>query len=95
MRAVQQTQDLCRVTTSHHLTMIQPQIELDRIYNELIECGVPVPHKLSITDINDFIDIKLQHGRSTLKDKSCESDISQLSPPEAWYIYFCFYFFSS
>jgi len=73
------------VATSHHAIMTQPQQELSRIYSELRDiCGVPVPHKLSVTDIADFIDIKLQHGRSTLKDDSCSKDLSTLQPPESW-----------
>jgi len=82
---VEQSHDLCRVATSHHAIMTQPQQELSRIYSELRDiCGVPVPHKLSVTDIADFIDIKLQHGRSTLKDDSCSKDLSTLQPPESW-----------
>jgi hypothetical protein len=83
-RAIQQTHDLCRVTTSHRAVMQQPQVEFDRIYVELRQCGVPVPHKLAPTDISSFIDSSLQHGKSTLKDTSCAGDLSTLSPPEAW-----------
>ena len=35
-------------------------------------------------DTTSFIDSKLQHGKSTMKDKSCEKEISKLSPPESW-----------
>jgi hypothetical protein len=83
-RAVQQSNDLCRIVTSHRLVMQQPRIEFDRIYSELKSCGVEVPHQLTDEEIKDFIDIKLQHGQSTLKDKVCESDLSTLHPPESW-----------
>ena len=83
-RAIEQTHDLCRVTTSHRKVMSQAEIELERIYTELHQCGVAVPHMVEKSDINSFIDIKLQHGRSTLKDTSCGGDISTLTPPESW-----------
>ena len=41
-------QDLCRVTTSHSKMMASPQTELDRIYEELRACGVPVPNKAEV-----------------------------------------------
>lgn len=83
-RAVQQSEDLCRVVTSHHLVMVQPQVEFDRIYDELRYCGVDVPHKLTLSDVASFIDIKLQHGQSTLKDTVCEQDTSNINPPDSW-----------
>lgn len=83
-RAIQQSSDLCRVTASHKRVMTNARPELDRIYQQLRDCGVDVPHKVSDEDLNDFIDIKLQHGRSTLKDTSCDGDISTLIPPESW-----------
>ena len=85
-RAIQQTQDLCRVVTSHKKMMSQPSIELQRIYFELKEkCRVPVPHEVSQEDINDFIDVNLQHGRTSLLDTYCadpSTDFQSLSPPE-------------
>lgn len=83
-RAVQQSEDLCRVVTSHRLVMKQPRIEFDRMYEELKECGVDVPKKLTDSEISSFIDIKLQHGKSTLTDKVCEENLNQISPPESW-----------
>ena len=85
IRAIEQSRDLCRVTTSHRKMMASPQDELDRIYDELWDCGVNVPKRAAIEDINDFVYVKLQHGRSTLQDKSCESDITTLKPdPKVW-----------
>jgi hypothetical protein len=84
-RALQQSRDLCRVVTSHRKMMATPQVELDRIYEELHACGVPVPKKASSADIKEFIDMKLQHGHSTQQDKSCEQDSSTLKPdPKNW-----------
>jgi hypothetical protein len=86
-RAIQQSHDLCRVVTSHKKMMSQPQIELKRIFYELKEkCHVPVPKEVSIEDIHDFIDIKLQHGRTSLLDSYCANplttDFESLHPPE-------------
>lgn len=84
-RAIQQSQDLCRVVTSHHKLMLQPKIEMQRIYSELKNrCNVPVPHQLTDAEINDFIDIKLQHGKNTLADQSCLKDVTSLMPPSTW-----------
>jgi len=84
MRGIQNSHDLCRIVASHKRVMVQPQVELDRIYEQLRLCGVAVPHKLTPVQIADFIDIKLQHGRTTLKDASCGTDLSKLMPPETW-----------
>lgn len=78
-RAVLQSSDLCRVTTSHRHVMSQPQIELDRITAELRQCGVAVPRKVTEAEVEEFIDVKLQHGRSSNKDSSCEA-INELDP---------------
>jgi hypothetical protein len=83
-RAVLQSQDLCRVITSHRKVMQQPKAEIDRIHSELHSCGVPVPHTLSDEEIGSFIDMKLQHGKSTLIDRSCEEDLTQIMPPSTW-----------
>ena len=83
-RAIEQSNDLCRVITSHRKVMQQPVAEFDRIFNELRECGADVPRSLREDEIQDFVDIKLQHGRTTLKDKSCDEDLSQLRPPSSW-----------
>ena len=83
-RAVEQSHDLCRVITSHRLVMKQPSIELNRIYDELHQCGLDVPKSVTNEDITSFIDIKLQHGRTTLKDTSCDSNLNELMPPETW-----------
>lgn len=83
-RAVEQSNDLCRVVTSHRKVMKQPKVEFDRIYDELQGCGVLVPHRLTEAELGSFIDLKLQHGRTSLVDKSCEEDLSQIMPPATW-----------
>lgn len=81
-RAVEQSNDLCRVVASHKNVMSNPKIELDRIYNELIDCGVNVPNKVSDKDLLGFIDPKLQHGKTGVADHSCDQDINTLELPE-------------
>lgn len=82
--AIEQTNDLCRVTASHRRIMTNPQPEFDRIFDQLHLCGVDVPHKLTASDISSFIDVKLQHGQATLIDTSCEHDLSGILPPDTW-----------
>jgi len=43
-----------------------------------------VTHPLTTIEIEDFVDPKLQHGKSALKDNSCEQDIQQLQTPSSW-----------
>eukprot|EP01041_Mallomonas_annulata_P003891 gene3891-7765_t len=83
-RAIIQSEDLCRVISSHVKVMANAQIEMDRIYDELRSCGVPVPRKVSLEDVNEFVDSSLQHGKTAKEDKSCTGDISTLLPPESW-----------
>lgn len=83
-RAVQQSHDLCRVISSHSRIMASPRDELDRIFDELSNCGVPMPYRASQEDINAFIDTSLQHGKTALLEKSCSGDAdvrSTLVPP--------------
>ncbi|KAJ1444014.1 hypothetical protein B484DRAFT_248711 [Ochromonadaceae sp. CCMP2298] len=83
-RAIQQSQDLCRVTTSHSLIMTQPLVETDRIFDQLRACGVLVPKKLTLSEVSNFVDPKLQHGKNALKDNPCLKDLSTLIPPDSW-----------
>mmetsp|Transcript_28388 Transcript_28388/g.47707 ORF Transcript_28388/g.47707 Transcript_28388/m.47707 type:complete len:265 (+) Transcript_28388:3-797(+) len=82
--AIQQSHDLCRVTTSHSLIMSQPQIEMDRVYEELKACGVSPPHKLTAKEIEEFVDPKLQHGKNALDENPCTKDLKTLKPPTTW-----------
>lgn len=83
-RAIQQSNDLCRVVASHKYAMKSPEIEFARIFNELHQCGVKVPHMLTSEDISTFIDSKLQHGKTTMKEDPCKSNIKTLMPPSTW-----------
>jgi len=49
-----------------------------------LACGVGVKHPLTTAEIEDFVDPKLQHGKSALKDKSCEVSLEQLQLPSSW-----------
>jgi hypothetical protein len=81
-RAVEQSNDLCRVVASHKNVMSNPKIELDRIYNELIDCGVNVPNKVSDKDLLGFVDPKLQHGKTGVADHSCDQDLKTIALPD-------------
>lgn len=83
-RAIEQSHDLCRITTSHRLVMAQPVVELDRIFMELKACGVHVPIKLDKSEIISFLDSNLQHGRTGLEEKVCEGNLKELMPPSTW-----------
>ena len=56
---------------------------MDKVYDQLNECGVDVPHRISDNDINSFIDLKLTHGKLSFDDKICDSDYKNLLPPKA------------
>ena len=83
-RAVRQSNDLCRVISSHRKLMNNAASELVHIRNGLIECGVPVPKLPSDNEIASFIDVKLQHGNSSV-DALCELDTyDHVMPPPTW-----------
>ena len=86
-RAILSSNDLCRVVGSHRKIMEKPQVEFDRIFDELNACGLKVPHKLQGADIKAFIDTKLQHGKNGKVDNSCNQDISTLIPPGSFVTY--------
>ena len=80
-RAITSSNDLCRVVGSHRKVMEQPEIEFHRIYDELTQCGLNIPRRLTSTDVSTFIDTKLQHGKNGKVDNSCDGDIATLIPP--------------
>ena len=79
-RALRQSNDLCRVVVSHHNLMKTPRSVMEKVYDQLNECGVDVPHRISDKDINYFIDLKLTHGKLSFDDKICDSDYKNLLP---------------
>jgi hypothetical protein len=87
-RAIQGSFDLCRVVTNHRLVMKQPEVEMQKVFDGLRSCGVPVPHALSSEAVKSFIDTSLQHGRTSVIDDLCralDTDFSKIIPPaESW-----------
>lgn len=82
-RAIQQSQDLCRVVTSDRRIIRSPKSEMNRIYTKLRDvCGVEVPRQLSDEDIQAFVDLDLQHGRASLAHDHCDPDVH--NPPAEW-----------
>lgn len=79
-RAIQHSQDLCRVTSSHKRIMSDPKAELKKIYDGLLECGVHVPHMLTDKQVKSFIDPSLQHGKSDTHDDTCSRDVNTMYP---------------
>jgi len=79
--AIEQSHDLCRVITSHHAVMMNAKGELDRIFDELQACSVPVPSRVGLQKVQTFVDSSLQHGKTPTTE--CDSDITQLKPPQS------------
>lgn len=91
MRAIQSSNDLCRVVSSHRRVMESSLEELSRVRTELIDrCGVHVPREVTTKDIGEFIDPHLQHGHNTQTDNPCTHPEGQqhllriLPPPAQW-----------
>ena len=76
MRALQNSQGLCRVLTSNEAVLTNPLEEVRRISHELTtKCGVPAPSKdISMEDVEKFMDPSLQHNKK-------ERDANEASKP--------------
>lgn len=76
MRGIQNSNDLCRVTTSNEAVLANPLEEVRRLATELTtKCGVPAPPKtLTQDDVDKFIDPGLQHNKK-------ERDAKEASQP--------------
>eukprot|EP01031_Cornospumella_fuschlensis_P028533 gene28533-34443_t len=89
-RAIENSQDLCRVVTSHRKVMKDTMSELQHIHAQLVQCGVPVPHMPSEAEVGEFVDIKLQHGKNSLGKEECDGlggvkgGLDSLRPPSTW-----------
>lgn len=71
-RGIENSADMCRVIGSHRQFMATTAAELDRIHDELRDhCNVPVPNKVSPTDLKTFVDPSLQHGKTGSIDSTC------------------------
>ena len=77
MRAIQNSKDLCRVTTSNEAVLANPLEEVRRLANELTtRCGVPAPPKtLTQDDVEKFIDPNLQHNKQERNAKEASQPI--------------------
>ena len=72
-RAIEHSNDLCRIVSSHRDIMTAPDTELAYIADELQKCGVQVKHRLEPSEISEFIDVSLQHGKTAVTDSCCDS----------------------
>jgi hypothetical protein len=65
MRALQNSQHLCRVYTSNEEVLKSPMEEVQRVSDELTsKCQVPKPPQaLTLEQVNKFVDTTLQHNR--------------------------------
>lgn len=70
--ALQNSDDLCRVTTSNNAVMADPLGETLRIVRDLESiCHVPAPPKVLTKNItNEFVDPALQHGLDKMKKEN-------------------------
>mgnify|MGYP002640789179 CR=1 FL=1 len=70
MRAIQNSKDLCMVTSSNSAVLTDPLTEVQRISDDLTtKCNVPEPpHRLENEIVNRFVDTSLQHAKDTKKD---------------------------
>ena len=75
MRAVQNSQGLCRVLSSNDAILADPLNEVQRISDELTsKCGVPSPpNRVTQEEVDKFVDPALQHN----KKKREEEEASQ------------------
>lgn len=73
MRAIQNSQNLCRVLTSNNAVLRNPRFEVQRISDELTsKCGVTAPpRRLSQDVVSEFVDPELQQQK--LKREQQES----------------------
>eukprot|EP01038_Epipyxis_sp_PR26KG_P006006 gene6006-8273_t len=84
-RAIEQTNDLCRIITSHQLILKQPKLELDQIFDSLNECGLQAPNRITEEAIQTIFTESLLHSNNTLTDLTCQSDLSHIKPPhDVW-----------
>jgi hypothetical protein len=88
-KAIEQSNDLCRVVVSHAKLMVNAEEEMNRVHDELRGCGLQVPRRASRDQIKAFVDPDLQHGHTAQlqakgSDLECTADLSTLLPPSTW-----------
>ena len=94
-RAIESSGDLCRVVSTHKGILTSPEKEVQRVYTELKgRCGVPVPRAPSRKIVEEFVDVKLNHGGNTgtvqAADPACvelkRAPSAKLTPPEKTWV---------
>jgi hypothetical protein len=77
LRAIQNTEKLCRVLSSNDAILQNPLEEVQRISNELSsKCGVPSPpHKITQEDVDEFVDPELQHNKKNIEATNKEKKV--------------------
>lgn len=75
MRAIENSDGLCRVLTSNEAIFADPLKETQRISKELTDtCGVPAPpQQLTQEEVDKFVDPELQHN----KKKTVHDDVNR------------------
>jgi hypothetical protein len=76
MRAVQNSQGLCRVLSSNDAILADPLNEVQRISDELTsKCGVPSPpNRVTQEEVDKFVDPKLQHNKKKREEEEQASE---------------------
>jgi len=76
MRAVQNSQDLCRVLSSNDAILADPLTEVQRISDELTsKCGVPAPpNRVTQEEVDKFVDPALQHNKKKREKEEAASE---------------------
>lgn len=71
MRAVQNSQGLCRVLSSNEAILSDPLTEVQRISDELTsKCGVPSPpNRVTQEEVDKFVDPNLQHNKKKREEE--------------------------
>jgi hypothetical protein len=77
MRAIQNTEKMCRVLSSNDAILQHPLEEVQRISNELSsKCGVPSPpHIITQEDVDEFVDPQLQHNKKKQDEVNKEKKV--------------------
>lgn len=77
MRGIENSQDLCRVTSSNEAILADPLQEINRISKELTDkCGVPKPEReLTEEDVARFVDPNLQHNKKQREKEDNEKKV--------------------
>ena len=80
MRAVENSQGLCRITSSNEAILENPLKEVQRISDELTsKCGVPhPPDHVTQEDVDKFVDPQLQHNKKKREKEDLERKVLEV-----------------